>query len=286
MKSSAILDSLMDMLPSIPAHHAPCLPIYAFLKQVARNEMQQLFKDSPKGELRISPFGEIVFPYHSMGSVNTLNLFDLDELIIFSFYWSNRGRYKRVLDIGANLGLHSVILGKCGYEVRSYEPDPAHHEILRGNLELNGIRGIETHNAAISSKNGEMEFVRVLGNTTGSHLAGSKPNPYGSLDRFPVKLEAFQPLMERADLVKLDVEGHEKEILLNTNRSDWERVDALVEIQSVENARVVYDHMRSIGVGMFAQKKGWMHVSSADDMPTSYRDGTLFISLQRESVWR
>ena len=35
-----------------------------------------------------------------MGSVNTLNLFDLDELImLFSFYWSNEAA-KRVLDIG------------------------------------------------------------------------------------------------------------------------------------------------------------------------------------------
>jgi len=78
---------------------------------------------------------------------------------------------------------------------------------------------------AMSDKTGEMEFVRVLGNTTGSHLSGAKQNPYGELERFPVRVEAFRPLMAGADLIKLDIEGHEKEVLLSTRREDWKDLE-------------------------------------------------------------
>jgi FkbM family methyltransferase len=231
------------------------------------------------------PFGELVFPYHKMGAVDSLNLFDLDELIIFSFYWMNRERYHRVLDIGANIGLHSIILSKCGYEVRSYEPDPQHFEILKRNLVLNNGSSVQAFNAAVSSRAGELEFVRVLGNLTASHLAGSKPNPYGDLERFPVRVEAIEPLISWADLIKLDVEGHEKEVLLATNREQWLSTDALVEIENESNAASVYEHFTTLGVRLFSQKTNWQLVRDVDDMPTSYRQGTLFITCKSEMPW-
>jgi FkbM family methyltransferase len=206
-------------------------------------------------------------------------------LIIFSFYWANRTKYRKVLDLGANIGLHSILLNKCGYEVSCYEPDPVHFEILQKNLALNNILNVEMHNAAISTSAGEMEFVRVMGNTTGSHLAGSKSAPYGELKRFPVQVEPFQSLITAADLVKMDIEGHEKEVLLSTQRKDWKDTDALVEIENQENAIAVYNHFTRIGISLFAQKINWKLVRHVDDMPRGYREGTLFISCKEKMPW-
>jgi hypothetical protein len=125
----------------------------------------------------------------------------------------------------------------------------------------------------------------VLGNTTGSHLAGSKPHPYGDLERFPVKVERAEPLLAWADLLKLDVEGHEKEILLTTKRKDWENTDALVEIQSPENATAVYEHFADLGVALFAQKINWRRVHHVLDMPKNYHEGTLFVTCRAEMPW-
>jgi len=173
---------------------------------MARREVEGLFCECKPKAREFRPFGNLIFPYYKMGAIDSLNLFDLNELIIFSFYWINRKKYHRVLDAGANIGLHSIILNKCGLDVRAYEPDPQHLEILQRNLMLNGCLGIQVFNAAISSRAGEMEFVRVLGNTTANHLRGSKANPHGDLERFPVRVEAIGPLMAWADLIKLDVE--------------------------------------------------------------------------------
>jgi FkbM family methyltransferase len=280
----SILDSLLETLPAVRDRHSPTSELYSLLKQVARREVEGLFRSDAAAH-SFGPFGALKFPYVGMGAVDSLSLFDLDELILFSFYWRNRHRYRRALDVGANIGLHSIVMSRCGFEVRSYEPDPTHFGLLQRNLALNGCAHVTPVNAAVSRQAGTLEFVRVLGNTTGSHLAGSKPSPYGELERFPVRVEAIQPLLERADLVKLDVEGHEAEILVGTRRQDWLETDGMVEIGSPANARAVFDHFRSAGVRMFAQKNDWRQVEDPSAMPTSYRDGSLFITCKAEMPW-
>lgn len=284
-ESSSILESLFLALPSLKHLHAPGSKVYTLLKQVARREIEYLFSEREPKFREFQPFGELIFPYHKMGAVDSLNLFDLNELIIFSFYLVNRKRYRHVLDLGANIGLHSIILSKCGFEVRAYEPDPQHFQILSRNLEMNNCSNVQAFNAAVSSNTGEKEFVRVLGNTTASHIAGSKANPYGELEHFIIRVEAIGPLITWADLVKLDVEGHEKEILLATNSEHWQNTDALIEVENKNNAKFLYEHFTSLGVRLFSQKINWQMVKNIDDMPTNYREGTLFVTCKNEMPW-
>lgn len=283
MEGSRILDDLLRTLPAVRDQHAPSSDLYALLKQVARKEVESLFRSGEEAR-GFGPFGELKFPYFKMGAVDSLSLFDLDELLLFSFYHQNRHRYSRVLDIGANVGLHSVVLSRCGFEVRCFEPDPTHFRQLQRNLALNGCHTVTPNQAAVSSEAGTLEFVRVLGNTTGSHLAGAK-SPYGELERFPVRVEAIGPLLEWANLVKMDVEGHEAAILLSTTREHWLATDGVVEIGSPANAQAVFDHFRSLGVNLFAQKIGWGRVVDLPAMPTSYRDGSLFVTCKDEMPW-
>lgn len=283
----SVMGFLFRALPLLYRHHAPGSEVYTFLKKVARQEVEALFSVIKQEPRSFGPFGKIVFPYYNkMGAVDSLNLFDLDELIIFSFCWANRKRYRYVMDIGANIGLHSIILDRCGFNVRAYEPDPTHFKILRRNLKLNRCHAVEPSNAAISNRNGTMEFIRVLGNTTGSHLVGSKARPYGKLERLPVRVEDIKSLITRADLVKIDAEGHEKEILLATDRNHWQNTDGLVEIENRRNAAVVYRHLKNLGVNLFSQKTNWQRVLRVDDIPTSYREGTLFVTCKNEMPWK
>ena len=79
----------------------------------------------------------ILFPFTSMGNINSTHLFGMNELIIFAYYLVNvKGKNLNVLDLGANLGLHSIILSKFGAKVISVEPAPSHFAILESNLKL------------------------------------------------------------------------------------------------------------------------------------------------------
>src|SRR3989344_2282135 len=278
MKYPTSIKELIYVLPSFNHSHAPGTEFYDVEKAMVAKEIEETFSDTGEGKKKFEPFGELVLPYHKMGAIDTLDLFGLDELIIFSFYWANRGSYKKVADIGANIGLHSIIMDKCGFEIHAYEPDPEHFKILERNLKLNDVSRVEPFCVAVSSKAGQAEFIRVLGNTTGSHLTGSKPNPAGQLDKFMVEIKPITPIIEWADLLKIDAEGHEKEILLVTSSENWVNTDAIVEVGNETNAHAIFDHFNKLGINLFAQKVNWQKVSSFYQMPTSYRDGSLFIT--------
>lgn len=285
MSNETILSQLLNTLPDLRAFHVPNTPVYDMLRDVARAQVEASFVAEDAVPQAFGPFGELTFPYVKMGAIDSLDLFGLDELIIFSFYWRNRERYKTVLDLGANIGLHSVMLGRAGFNVSSYEPDPTHYGLLQGNLERNGVTTVNPIQAAVATESGKLEFVRVLGNTTGSHLAGSKAHVYGDVERFEVDCHDFNSIIKGVDFIKMDVEGQEKKILTSTTAEQWKTVDMMCEIGSPENAEAVFEHFQKIGVNTFAQKIGWCKVESLENMPVSYRDGSLFVSAKAEMPW-
>lgn len=282
MDQQTTLHHLFSALPLLHAHHAPSSPVYPLLKKLARQEIESLFARSDSEKKPFGPFGSIAFPLFKMGAVNSLNLFDIDELILFSFYLVNRNRYQRVLDIGANIGLHALLLTKIGCKVQLFEPDPVHFKQLNHVLAINEAKVESLNCAAVSSQSGTAEFVRVLSNTTSSHLSGSK-TPYGELERFQVPLYSIQSL--KADLIKMDVEGHEGEIILATTKDYWKNTDCFVEVGSAETAQRIFAHLNKCNVSMFSQKTGWKKVEHSDQMPTNYKEGSLFITSKPSMNW-
>lgn len=282
---SNILDQLFEAIPELRDFHAPTNRAYGLLRSVARREVEGMFAATEATPQAFGPFGALKFPYEKMGNIDSLDLFGIDELVIFAFYWANRNRYKNVLDLGANIGLHSIIMSRAGFNVTCFEPDPRHWDWLNRNLKLNDAKSVTPVNAAVSTEKGTMDFVRVLGNTTGSHIAGSKSNVYGGTDIFPVEVVAFSDIIKGKDFMKMDVEGHEATILVTTDAGTWKDFDAMIEVGNEQNAALIFAHFQTIKVGLYAQKASWKKVETLEEMPTSHRDGSLFISSRGKINW-
>jgi len=276
---------VINQMPELYSQLVPGTDEHSQLEQLAAAQARREFSSEAPQLVNFAPFGEIIFPYLEMGAVTSLNLFHIDELILFAFYWANRRRYKQVADIGANIGLHSMLLNRAGYEVRAYEPDPEHLNRISKNFELNNITRVVIVEAAVAAKAGHHEFVQVWGNTTGSHLAGAKVAPYGDLSRIEVKTVAGKEVMNWADLVKLDVEGQEQEIILATTRADWDSCDMLLEIGGEDNAAKIIEHLDMLGVNLFTQKIGWRRAERVEDVPVSYHEGLAFASQKSAMPW-
>ena len=230
--------------------------------------------------------GKIDLPYYSMGSINSTHLFGLDELILFSFYFQNRNNYKKVADLGANIGLHSIVLSNLGFEVTSYEPDLIHFEKIKENTNTNcGQNKPTLINKAISTIKGHVEFTRIKDNTTGSHISGSKDFCYGELEKITVETESFNDIVSDFDFLKIDIEGHEAEVLLSTNAENWINTDAMIEVGSAKNRERIFNFFKDQNVNLFAQKKNWLKVENLEDMPASYKEGSLFISCKEFVPW-
>jgi len=243
------------------------------------------FVSGGSGNDNFGPFGKISLPHFKMGAVASLDLFGLDEVIIFSYYYNNRNRYNKVADIGANIGLHSILMSKCGYKVEAYEPDPKHIKIMEKNFKLNSVDSVNLNQVAVSDVKHKTKFLRVLGNTTSSHIAGSKDNPYGNLETFDVDVVSAKEIFKNSDFIKMDVEGEEAKIISSTTKENWENVDMILEVGTESNKKVIYDHLKSIDVNMFSQKLAWKKVQVIDDMPASYKEGSLFVSQDNQMLW-
>lgn len=123
-----------------------------------------------------------------------------------------------VLDIGANIGYYALmelkLIGKGG-TLMAVEPSPSNVALLKRNLELNGYQGIEVRNAAVSDTPGtrtfflsEMSNLNTFhDNGTGSlHLSGKTVD----VETVTVPQVAAG---RKLDLIRMDVEGHEVEVI-------------------------------------------------------------------------
>jgi len=286
MSNDIFIDQLFVALTDLRGEMRVSRASYQVMKKLLIDYFRaSAFASESGGQMNFGPFGSLHLGYRRMGAIDSVDLFGIDELLVFAYYYANRNRYRKTLDLGANLGLHSIIMSRCGYEVTAFEPDPIHQEWLLTNLASNNITNVKLERAAVSDRDGEAEFVRVVGNTTGSHLAGAKASPYGELNRFAVKVRDIAPFAEAADFAKIDVEGHEMVVLNAIPEDCWNSFDALLEVGTQANAEGVLAYSKVKGLNIFAQKTGWEKVVSLNDIPKSHHEGSIVLSHRVDFPW-
>jgi FkbM family methyltransferase len=121
-----------------------------------------------------------------------------------------------LLDIGANVGLISLLLADKIQHAILFEPNPLAAARARENLALNHL-GFEVHELALSDQAGVVEIENAGGvdscNRTVVGFTTSLPTisvARNTLDRFLVGHGAFPAPISA---VKIDVEGHENSVL-------------------------------------------------------------------------
>ena len=238
-------------------------------------------------ELFFAELGLIKFPFFKMGQINSAKLFGLDELILFAFYYTNRNRYKKTLDLGANIGLHTLIMKKLGFQVISYEPDSIHLAQIEKVMDLNDLSTEGLTPRAISDKRGTMDYIRILGNTTGSHLLGSKEEVYGPTEIVSTEVDDILEVLSQGnfDFVKMDVEGHEVVLLNRITAQSITSTDIMLEIGSEKNANAIFSILSDKKIPAYAQKKNWAPVEKLQDLPSHHTHGSLFLSMQGPPNW-
>lgn len=238
--------------------------------------------------LRPFNLGEVkalTFPWTSFGAVNSSHLFGLDEIILFAFYWANQSRYKNFLDLGANVGLHSMVALELGMDVVSVEPDPEHLQLLENNLRQTSSDRFQIMRGAATVSRQRVMFTRVEGNTTGSHVKGAKQDPYGDLTDFEVEGYPIAYLVEGRDLIKMDVEGLEADLLEPLFDSGFRGFEVVAEIGSPESASRIWRTSRLSGVNIFCQKTGWSIAEKESDLPQHHTEGSVFLSKDDSMQW-
>jgi FkbM family methyltransferase len=125
----------------------------------------------------------------------------------YGFLYINKGDV--VIDVGASPGdftLHaSTLVGKIG-KVIAVEPQPMNFSLLKLNVMINNLKNVVLVNKAISSYEGK---ALLAGSNTNAHLSDSGVEVETvTLDKLITELG-----LSHADVVKIDVEGHEEAVL-------------------------------------------------------------------------
>ena len=171
-----------------------------------------------------------VFNNYDAVSTQIINIkswegFDTNKILEILSFYSNKTQIKNedlfILDIGANLGWYSFILGKFGYKIISFEPSERNYYILRKSYCLNKDVNITIINKGLYTDEKTCDYYEHVGNKGNGMVICEKRNdiPY-FLEKKSViyltKLSNYIPYLSNKNIVfmKIDVEGSEEAAIL------------------------------------------------------------------------
>jgi len=146
----------------------------------------------------------------------------------------------RVLDVGANFGVYTVIAARCVGEngrVFSVEPSSTTARWLRANVALNEVSGVEILQLALSDRGGEVKLSVQSGAECNRLVSDAAQFERTELVKV-LRLDdcARQHGMASLDFMKLDAEGAEKQIMDGGRRFLAEESPLVMfEIKSAED---------------------------------------------------
>ena len=215
-----------------------------------------------------------------------------------------------ILDVGANIGLSVIALSLAAPSARiiAFEPSPVNLKYLRRNIDANGIKNVTIVEKAVSDNRGELLF-HEASSGSGSHVFSSSHIGSGagtiSVEKTTID-DSIVDLSSPVSLIKIDVEGHEPNVLAGASRTivrdsplifmefnSW-CLTAMGGHNPATFARAIWNHFSVLEYcnGNLSDAKidafSFVHRNliergCVDDMVLRYRAGSAFPSLQELS---
>jgi FkbM family methyltransferase len=121
-----------------------------------------------------------------------------------------------VLDVGANIGNHTLAFATGASQVHAFEPIPRIHALLTANVAQNRLDNVHIHNLALSDNSGTDTIHMVQDGNCGASSFDQRSKT--ATEAISVHKAIGDNLLTelgvtRVDLVKIDVEAHEVYVL-------------------------------------------------------------------------
>lgn len=161
-------------------------------------------------------------------------IYQYQEIFMNQCYAFNTDSEKPVIyDCGANIGTSVLFFAKYHPKatIKAFEPSPSVFEVLKNNVQKNGIKNVELYQKAVWIKNEELEF-NDEGSDNGSIRGGANTN------KIKVQALDFLEIINKEikiDLIKIDIEGAEN-VLLPHIKSALPKIEKIfIEYHSFNN---------------------------------------------------
>jgi len=147
------------------------------------------------------------------------------EWDVKKFFLEHYKDYTVFLDIGANIGIYSILMAQKGLKCHAFEPMPENYKAMLRNISLNNLdHNIRSHQVALGSEECNCEFIYEKINTGASRLAtnisdykgpkNSHVNLFAKVIRLDHMAAELAIPPDEKILIKMDAEGMEHMILV------------------------------------------------------------------------
>lgn len=161
------------------------------------------------------------------------------EYELLSFLRTNYNNQKNIIDIGANIGNHSLFFAKymnCD-KVYSFEPFTKNIELFKNNLSNYKDKCI-LFETALSDKDGKMVLYNSEENNYGGISLCKEPSSFEVAKEIDVlRLDNFN--LTDITLMKIDVENHENEVLIGSRQTVINNKPIII----LENSYYYFSHI-------------------------------------------
>ena len=109
-----------------------------------------------------------------LGSLNGRDIADFQGEI--GFFVRNIRPGNRVLDLGANVGLFTLLFARCvgpSGMVYAFEPGPLSTALLTANVILNGYQNVIIERAAVTDRSGDVSLYVCSSGESDNRIAGA-----------------------------------------------------------------------------------------------------------------
>ena len=134
-----------------------------------------------------------------------------------------------IIDIGGHIGAFSVNAGTQITDgiIYAFEPFAENFNFLKKNIELNKLNNVVPINCAVASSNGDKVLYLDNLNSSGHSLTKASGNPVKVTS---TTLADFfkEKNIERCNFLKMDCEGSEYDIILNTPEETLKKIDYMI----------------------------------------------------------
>ena len=137
------------------------------------------------------------------------------------------------MDIGANVGHHSIFLSKFASQVLAFEPYPKVNMQFKQQIAHNNISNIQIFETGLSDRRETLNYYAPTGNNEGigsfdESSIGKGNTSYGQLELREGDQIIESDSWKNIKLIKIDVEGFEKKVIKGLSRTIEEERPVIV----------------------------------------------------------
>ncbi|MEK9183900.1 MAG: FkbM family methyltransferase [Patescibacteria group bacterium] len=163
--------------------------------------------------------------------VKLADIYTVFENVIEKEYFKNSLDFSEdatIIDVGAHIGTFTICAARKAKEgkVYAFEPLPRNYEVLERNILLNNASNVLPYNLALAGSNQE-RILYIDDLNSGGHGFIRKSKEAVKVNCLTLTEVLIENKISKCDFLKIDCEGAEYEILLNTPIEVLKKIDQI-----------------------------------------------------------